>query len=182
MYVFPYELLSNTQLFKILMGLHGSKDCISTIKGETRGKHDSEFLLNNLMHNAHRGIFSPLIASADICSFFFLSIYHHLSPLFSNYCNFMWFIKLRASAGMCGVCAHGRGCVCVRVCIGVSMCVQVYIHVRGWVWVGGCLCARVCAVCAGVHGCVWKFAEVCGSAWVSVSVCVGWIFRISSGD
>ena len=62
MYVFPYELLSNTQLFKILMGLHVSKDCISTIKGETRGKHDSEFLLNNLY--AHRGIFSPLIASA----------------------------------------------------------------------------------------------------------------------
>ena len=87
MYVFPYELLSNTQLFKILMGLHVSKDCISTIKGETRGKHDSEFLLNNLY--AHRGIFSPLIASADFCSFFFLSIYHHLSPLFSNYCNFM---------------------------------------------------------------------------------------------
>ena len=45
-------------------------------------------------------------------------------------------------------------CVCVRVCTGVSMCVQVYIHVRGWVRVGGCLCARVCAVCAGVHGCV----------------------------
>ena len=51
--------------------------------------------------------------------------------------------------------------VCVRVCTGVSMCVQVYIHVRGWVRVGGCLCARVCAVCAGVHGCVWKSAEVC---------------------
>ena len=30
---------------------------------------------------------------------FFISL---SSPLFSNYCNFMWFIKLRASAGISG--------------------------------------------------------------------------------
>ena len=57
---------------------------------------------------------------------------------------------------------------CAQVYTGVHMCVQVYIHVRGWVgactymYVGGCLCARVGAACAGVHGCVWKFAEVRG--------------------
>ena len=141
MYVFPYELLSNTQLFKILMGLHVSKDCISTIKGETRGKHDSEFLLNNLY--AHRGIFSPLIASADFCSFFFLSIIISL-PFFqitviscdlSSYGHqrvCVWY--LRVCAGVCG---------CALVCTCVHRCVQVYIHVRGWMW-----------LCIHVHGCV----------------------------
>ena len=49
-------------------------------------------------------IFCPLITSADSCSFLFLS--STIFPLFSNYCNFMWFVKLRASAGMCGVCAR----------------------------------------------------------------------------
>ena len=54
---------------------------------------------------------------------FSLIMYHHVSScisLFSNYCNFMWFIKLRASAGMCVVFAGVRWCV--WVCAGVHRC------------------------------------------------------------
>ena len=72
--------------------------------------------------------FSPLIASADSCSFFFLSIYllaFFVLGLFMY--NFMWFIKLRAWAGMCWVC---MGVQCTWVCARVR----------------GCL-----------HGCAWGF-------------------------
>ena len=62
-------------------------------------------------------IFSLLIASEDSSFFLFLSIYHLLSAVFPFTCNFTWFIKLRASAGMCGVCAGVCGCVrCAQVC------------------------------------------------------------------
>ena len=54
-----------------------------------------------------------------------------------------------------------------RVCAGVHGCAQVCTSVHTCMWVG-----------AGVCGCAW----VCGSAQVSASVCVGRIFRISSGD
>ena len=48
-------------------------------------------------------------------------------------CNFMWFMKLRASAGMCGVCAGVRKCT--------------YMYVGGW-GVSGCVrgCLRVCVL------------------------------------
>jgi len=66
-------------------------------------------------------------------SFFYHIMYHHLSPFFQITvftCNFMWFIKLRASAGMCGVCA------------GVPKCAQVYTGMFGCE--GVCVCADVC--------------------------------------
>ena len=112
-------------------------------------------------------------------SFFsFLSIFYLSSAIFPFTCNFMWFIKLRASAGMCGVCVGMRGCV--RVCMGVRGCEWVCLGVSG--------CARVCVgvrkcpqVCVGMHGCaqsvrrcVWKCRGVCMG--------VGWIFRIPSRE
>ena len=116
---------------------------------------------------------------------FYLSIF-----LFSNYCNFMWFIKLRASAGMCGVCAHGRGCVCAgvhrceHVCASVHTCTWVVAGVCGctYMYMGVCGCVLVWAGVCGMRRCAWACVEVCGSALVSVSLCVGWIFRIASGD
>ena len=63
----------------------------------------------------------------------------------------MWFIKLRASAEMCGVCA------------GVRRCAQVYTGVRGWtrVCVGVCMRVR-----AGVRGYGWEGADVRGCVHV----------------
>ena len=61
-------------------------------------------------------------------------IFFYLSPFFQITvftCNFMWFMKLRASAGMCGVCAS--------------------VHTCTWVWVGVCRYARVCTE---VRGCL----------------------------
>ena len=58
-------------------------------------------------------------------------------------------MELRASAGMCGVCAGV--CECVWVCAGMRGCARVCAGVRR--------CARVCA---GVRGC----AQMCGYAWV----------------
>ena len=125
--------------------------------------------------------------------FLLFSIYHvSIIFLFSNYCNFMWFIKLRASAGMCVVFAGVRWCV--WVCAGVHMCAQVrasiytctwvdvVVHTCTWVYAGVSGCVLVCAGVWGMRRCAWVCMEVWGSAQVSASVCVGWIFRISSGD
>ena len=74
-------------------------------------------------------------------SFFLLSSAFSLLTLFT--CNFMWFIKSRAWAGIY---------CCVRVCAGFL-----------WLWVGLQGCAPVCMstyvwVCASMHGCarVWR--------------------------
>ena len=82
-------------------------------------------------------------------SFFFLSTCRFRLGLFT--CNFMWFINLRAWAGMCWVCAVV--CGCARVCVGVCWC--------AWVCTSVCWCALVCAgvpgyawVCSSVHKCV----------------------------
>ena len=105
-------------------------------------------------------IYIPFLVRWSLSGLLLLLFSIYLSLfLFSNYCNFMWFIKLRASANS-QVCAGVHGCA--HVCAGVHRCVHVCasVHTCTWVWVGVCLCARVCAVCAGVHGWVWKSAEV----------------------
>ena len=134
-------------------------------------------------------------ASADSCSFLFLSlflcffvslclfciwpIYIYLFPFT---CNFMWFIKLRASAGISGyvwgvcicawVCAGVHGCV--WVCAGVHRCAQVCTGVRGYarVWTGMHGYVWVCAgvrrrvrVCTGVRWCVRRYAWVYTCVW-----------------
>ena len=73
----------------------------------------------------------------------------------------MWFIKLRASAGIsgyvwgCGLCASVWGCA--RVCRGVRECAWVWAgmhrYARVWEGVHGCV-----QVCMDMHGC----AQVCG--------------------
>ena len=61
--------------------------------------------------------------------------------------NFMWFIKLRAWAGMCGVCMGV--CECAQVCMGGPGCVWKCTHVCGYTW-----------VCIGKGDCVWdEFSE-----------------------
>ena len=147
---------------------------------------------NRRYWNLKSPIFSPLNASADSCSFLFLlSIYlssfslfvfglitmidhFKLIQIFPFTCNFMWFIKLRASVGMFGVCAWvGAGVrMCVRgyawVCVGKREC--------AWVCPGVCGCGRVCVgicwyarvyagVCTGVHWCVRGYAWVYACVW-----------------
>ena len=114
-------------------------------------------------------------------SFFYLSVYLsiYLSAIFPFTCNFMWFIKLRASAGMCGICMGVCWCVwvcagvlgCARVCSGVLRCagvcvgvhgcaqVQAKVHTCMWVWLGGWV--RYARVCMGVCGSVQKCEGVC---------------------
>ena len=115
--------------------------------------------------------------------FFYLSL---LFPIFPFTFNFMWSIKLRASAGICGVCLGVFGCA--RVCAGVLR-VCVWMCAQEWAGMPGCtwMCAWVCAgiwrctrVYLGVPGCTL----VSGCLWICMGVCmcVGWIFRISSGD
>ena len=76
---------------------------------------------------------------------------YHVSPFFQitvfTY-NFMRFMELRASAGMCGVCVGV--CECVWVCAGMHGCARVCA--------GVCGCVRVCAgVCMCVHLCEMNF-------------------------
>ena len=110
----------------------------------------------NIIHSVSK-LFSPLIASTDSCSFFFLLS----SAIFPFTCNFMLFIKLRTSAGISGYVWGVQGCM--RVCMGMREC--------AW-------------LCASVRGCGWVCAGVCGYARVCacVRMCVGWIFRISSRE
>ena len=59
----------------------------------------------------------------------------------------MWFIKLRAWVGMCGVCMGV--CECAQVCMGGPGCVWKCTHVCGYTW-----------VCIGKGDCVWdEFSE-----------------------
>ena len=112
--------------------------------------------------NVTRLFFSPLIASANSCSFLFLSSIY-LSAFFVLglfMYNFMWFIKLRAWAGMCeGV--HR----CLQVCLGMHGCVRVCV---GEHW-----CARICF---GMHRC----ALVCRCVWGYVQVYAGMHGRLES--
>ena len=84
---------------------------------------------------------------------------------------FIWFCVCRSAR----VCAGLHGCARVR--LGMRRCVQVYLGVRRCAW-----------VCAGMHGyarvCAWVRADVCRCVWIctGVDMCVGWIFRISSGE
>ena len=99
-------------------------------------------------------------------SFFFF--FYLSSPFFQIFpftCNFMWFIKLRASAGISGY-VWGV-CMCPWVCVGVRGCAQVCTGVHG--------CVQVCAsvrVCAGVDGYVWVCAGVRRCVRVCTGVCV----------
>ena len=81
---------------------------------------------------------SPLIASADSCSFFFLlllssSLFFQIFP-FS--CNFIGYVRL--CVGM-----HG----CAWVSVSVHGCARVFAGVDGYsrVYAGVCGCAQVCA-------------------------------------
>ena len=70
-----------------------------------------------------RTIFSPLIASADSCSFLFL-----LSSSSSSLFFKMTVISCDLSSS-----GHQRLCVgCVRVCAGVCRCARVCVGVRGY--------------------------------------------------
>ena len=154
----------STEWIKLIWKVYLAKVKFPARRNLTSITHGQSFILFPLSPQA---IFSPLIASADSCSFLFLSsIYHLSSPFFQITvftCNFMWFIKLRASAGMCGICMGV--CWCVWVCAGVLGCAQVCSGVRGCAW--SCTGARkgtymyvgvigwVGVVCTGVHGCVW---------------------------
>ena len=108
--------------------------------------------------------FSPLIASADSCSFFFLSIY--LSIYLSLFPPFFDLHVIHLIYQVKGISGHQWVCVgCVGVCAGVLGCAWVCTGVRRGTW-----------VCAGVLGCV----QVCmGVRWVgagvgeSVRVCTG---------
>ena len=95
--------------------------------------------------NVTRLFFSPLIASANSCSFFFLSSIY-LSAFFVLglfMYNFTWFIKLMVSAGICGVCAGMPGCV--QVCAFVRRCAQVC---------AGLMLSLCVGERPGIHGCV----------------------------
>ena len=117
--------------------------------------------------------FSPLKCFSGLLfllfSFYLLSAFFVLG-LFMY--NFMWFIKLRAWAGMCeGV--HR----CLQVCLGMHGCVRVCV---GEHW-----CARICFGmhrCALVCRCVWGYVQVYAGMHGCARVRVGCIFRISSGD
>ena len=85
--------------------------------------------------------FSPLIASADSCSFFFLSLFLslYLSAIFPFTCNFMWFIKLRASADISGYVWGVRECVwvCESVRGGARVCVDMHgcgMYFQNFLW------------------------------------------------
>ena len=106
-------------------------------------------------------IFSPLIASADSCSFFFLSIYLSFFPPFFDLHVIHLIYQVKGISGHQWVCVG-----CVRVCLGVSRCVRVYLGMRG--------CAQVCGdvprcvfVCMGVR---WVGVGVGESAWVCTIV------------
>ena len=115
-------------------------------------------------------IFSPLIASADSCSFFFLSFYLsiYLSISLSIFPPFFDLHVIHLIYQVKGISGHQWGCVrvCAGVCAGVRGCVRVCTSVHGCTG-----CVRVCMgvqwegavvgesmrVCGGVHGC----AQVC---------------------
>ena len=96
--------------------------------------------------------------------------------------DFMWFIK---SMYIFGECVGLRGCV-----QGVHRRVWVCSGVCGYAWV----CAGVRGWCAGVRGCTQVSTGVhrstlvcvgvcgCGCMHGCMCVCVGWIFRIPTGD
>ena len=100
-------------------------------------------------------IFSPLIASADSCSFFFLSsIYLSFLPflylaylckiscdLLSKWHQWVFVGCLQVCVGGCGcvrlmpgLCADVRGCT--QVCVGVCRCAQVCPGMPGCACVG----------------------------------------------
>ena len=88
--------------------------------------------------------------------------------------DFMWFIKLRAWAGMfqsAQVCADV--CRCAWVFKGMCGCVQVYASIHKCVPVCVRVCAGVCGWCSGVCGCMRVYAVVHWFVWVyAVHVCM----------
>ena len=114
-------------------------------------------------------IFSPLIASADSCSFFFLSF---SVPFFElHVIHLIYQVKgIRGHQWVCvgcvRVCAGVPGCG--QVCTGVHKCARVYPGVCGYAWV----CAGVgesTGVCGGVRDC----ARVCVDLHRGAHLCVG---------
>ena len=94
---------------------------------------------------------------------FLLFIYHLSSSAIIPFtCNFVWFIKLRVSAGICGVCLGVFGCA--RVCAGVlRVCADVCTGVSGYAWVYMDVSMGVCGymeVYPGILGCTWVYAGV----------------------
>ena len=163
----------STEWIKLIWKVYLAKVKFPARRNLTSITHGQSFILFPLSPQA---IFSPLIASADSCSFLFPPVSSSSSSciisLFSNYCitcNFMWFIKLRTSAGMCGVCTGV--CGCALVCAGVCGCVRVCSGVLRCAWVCTGVHGRA-QVCVSGHKCARVYAGVCGSAWVSASVCV----------
>ena len=121
--------------------------------------------------------FSPLIASADSCSLFFLSIYLPFFQLHVISCDLSSYGHQQASVGMCmcaWVCICVRGGVrgCALVCVGVCGCAWVCASMRRCAWV--CAGMRECAlVCVGMRKCERVCAGVCEYG----RVCVGMNFQ-----
>ena len=96
--------------------------------------------------------------------------------------DFMWFIKLRAWAGMFGECASVSGCVqvcnCSQACVGVFRCICGCMRVCMGVFLCLCRCAQVVCGCTrvytGLRGCTWVYVGVhgCTLVWVGVRRCV----------
>ena len=126
--------------------------------------------------------FSPLMLSADSCSFLFLSFFFLSAFFVFGLIIYDWSVQthllllLLWVLLLLRVCAGLRGCaqVCVCVCAGMCGYARVCVGMRR-----GAQCGRVCI---GVHKCALVCAGVCKSVWMSASVCVGWILRISTGE
>ena len=118
-------------------------------------------------------IFSPLIGSADSCSFFLAIFFLPFFQFTIFTFDFMWIIKLRAWAGL-----H----VCAQVCMGMRWCARVCAGVRGCAW-----------VYVGVHGCtlVWVgvrgFVHRCAQLYIhwgllqNPALCTNWGLLIYYG-
>ena len=82
--------------------------------------HNQQSWLGMCAHQ--QDFFSPMIASADACSFFFFFL--SLSAIF-QFTIFMWLIKIRPWAGVRW---------CAQAFMGVYRCVKVCTSVHGYVW------------------------------------------------
>ena len=137
-------------------------------------------LLEDKISTFTNSLFSPLINSADSCSFIFLSFFLSIFPPFFDLHVIHLIYQVK------GISGHQWGCV--RVCAGVYRCARVCTSVHGCTG-----CVRVCMgvqwegagvgesmrVCGGVHGCarvctgVRDCARVCIDLHWGTHVCVG---------
>ena len=109
-----------------------------------------QFPVHSSEISSRYNFFSPLIASADSCSFFFLSI----SLSFRHFSIYIFIHLIYQVKGISGISGYVWDvCGCVRVCAGVPRwCAQVCTGVR-----------RCAQVCTGVCGYAWVF-----SGWLRV--------------